>query len=183
MSGLPLIQPENATGEAAALLEEVQQALGLTPNLAKAMANSPAALKGFLDLRRALRGGGLPVPVQESIALLVAQHTGCDYGLSWHTYTGTRLAGLSRHQAHRARRGEAEDPFTEAALSLTRSLMHHRGALTDAELAAARGGGLSGAQITEVVAQVALNILTTYFGRTARVCVDWPLVRHDETRA
>ncbi|MGY5634281.1 hypothetical protein ACW7N6_38740 [Streptomyces sp. UC1A3] len=62
MSGLPLIQPENATGEAAALLEEVQQALGLTPNLAKAMANSPAALKGFLDLRRALRGEASPYP-------------------------------------------------------------------------------------------------------------------------
>ncbi|MDV6291169.1 hypothetical protein R2F25_37680 [Streptomyces sp. UP1A-1] len=183
MSGLPLIQPENATGEAAALLEEVQQALGLTPNLAKAMANSPAALKGFLDLRRALRGEASPYPSRRASRCWSHSTPAATTACPGTPTPAPGWLGLSRHQAHRARRGEAEDPFTEAALSLTRSLMHHRGALTDAELAAARGGGLSGAQITEVVAHVALNILTTYFGRTARVCVDWPLVRHDETRA
>ncbi|WP_217139695.1 carboxymuconolactone decarboxylase family protein [Streptomyces sp. AC627_RSS907] len=183
MSGLPLVQPENASGEAAALLDATQQALGLTPNLAKAMANSPAALRGFLDLRRALGAGEVPAPVRESIALLVAQEHGCDYCLSWHTYTGTRLLGLSRDQTRRAREGEAEDPVTAAALSLSRSLVRRQGALTDTELAAARGSGLTGGQITEVVAHVALNILTTYVARTARVAVDWPLVRHDEARA
>ncbi|MFE2053579.1 carboxymuconolactone decarboxylase family protein [Streptomyces sp. NPDC059459] len=183
MSGLPLIQPENATGEAAALLQAVQHTLGLTPNLAKAMANSPAALGGFLGLRHALAAGTLPAAVQESIALLVAQENACDYGLSWHTYTGTRVAGLSHHQAHRARRGEAEDPLTGAALALTRSLIRRQGEVSDTELAAARRGGLSGGQITEIVAHLALNTLTTYLGRAARVRVDWPLVRHDEAPA
>lgn len=181
MSGLPLIQPENATGEAAALLEAAQHALGLTPNLTKAMAHSPAALRGFLDLRRALGTGTLPAAAQESIALLVAQENGCDYGLSWHTYTGTKVAGLSHHQAHRARRAKAQDPLTGAALLLTRALIRHRGTLSDTELAATRGSGLSGGQITEIVAHLALNTLTTYVGKTARVSVDWPLVRHDDT--
>lgn len=181
MSGLPLIQPETATGEAAALLDSVQHALGLTPNLAKAMGNSPSALKGFLKLRRALGTGSLPAAAQEGIALLVAQKNGCDYCLSWHTYTGTKLAGLSREQARRARGGEAADPVTAAALSLTRSLMDHHGTVEEAELTCARKN-LTDSQITEVVAHVALNVFTTYFGKTARIAIDWPLVRHDDLR-
>ncbi|NEB08146.1 carboxymuconolactone decarboxylase family protein [Streptomyces coelicoflavus] len=144
------------------------------------MANSPAALRGFLELRRALGAGSLPEAAREGIALLVAQENGCDYGLSWHTYTGTKLAGLSGEQVRRARGGEAEDPTTAAVLSLTRSLMSRRGTVSDTELAAARGSGLTGGQITEVVAHVALNVFTTYLGKTARIAVDWPLVRHDD---
>lgn len=50
MSRLPLIVPEQATGEAKALLERVDKTLGLVPNMTKVMANSPALLDGYLAL-------------------------------------------------------------------------------------------------------------------------------------
>jgi alkylhydroperoxidase family enzyme len=64
------IEPEDATGEAAELLAIVREELGLGPT-------------------RALRGGVLPVETRERIALLVAQESGSDYGLSAHTFIGT----------------------------------------------------------------------------------------------
>jgi AhpD family alkylhydroperoxidase len=98
-------------------------------------------LRGYLAFADALRGGSLPWAVREQIALLVAQETGCDYSLSAHSYTGTRLAGLSRADAARARKGQASEPQAAAALAFAVTLLRRHGRVTDAELAAARGGG------------------------------------------
>jgi len=178
MTGLPLIHPETADGETADLLAATQHVLGITPNLARALANSPAALRAFLGMSGALAGGSLPWAARERIALLVAQETGCDYGLSAHAYIGTRLAGLSQAEVTAARKGRASEPLAAAALALAAALLRGQGQVADAKLAAARGGGLSEGHLAEVIAHVALGIFTSYFANAARVTIDWPLVRH-----
>jgi AhpD family alkylhydroperoxidase len=120
--------------------------------------------------------------VRERIVLLVAQETRCDYGLSAHTFTGTRLAGLSDAETARARSGEASEPLAAAALAFAAVMLRGDGGVTDAELVAARGGGLSDGQLAEVVAHVALGLFTSYFATAARLAVDWPLVRHTSVR-
>lgn len=177
--GFALIEPETASGEAADLLAASQQLLGVTSNLARALANSPAVLRAYLGFSGALRTGSLPPALREQIALLVAQETGCDYSLSAHTYTGTRLAGLSPADAAAARTGRAGNPRAAAALAFAAALLRGRGRLTDGELAAARAGGLSDSQLAEVVAHVALGLFTSYFVNAGRVAIDWPLTRHD----
>jgi uncharacterized peroxidase-related enzyme len=178
MTGLSLIQPEDASGETADLLAVTQQVLGITPNLAKALANSPAALRAYLGFAGALRGGSLSPAVREQIALLVAQQAGCDYGLSAHTYAATRVAGLSQAEATLAREGQASQPLAGAALAFAVALLRSGGRVTDGDLSAARCGGLSDAQLAEVAAHVALGLFTCYFANAARIPVDWPLVRH-----
>src|SRR3954469_5171586 len=56
MSRLPQIDPDTATGAAQDLLTGVQKPLGVTPNMTKVMANSPALLRGYLGLAGALDG-------------------------------------------------------------------------------------------------------------------------------
>ena len=56
MSRIPQIEPATATGVAADLLAQVHQAFGVTPNMTKVMANSPALLEGYLALLSALEG-------------------------------------------------------------------------------------------------------------------------------
>ena len=46
--------------KAKALLEGVQKKLGMTPNLMRTMANSPAVLEAYLGLGSALGKGTLP---------------------------------------------------------------------------------------------------------------------------
>ncbi|MFI6323964.1 carboxymuconolactone decarboxylase family protein [Nonomuraea sp. NPDC050556] len=178
MFGLPPIQPETATDQAAELLADVHRFLGVTPNLALAMANSPAVLKAYLDSAGALRGGELPESIRARIAVLVAQENRCDYGLSAHIHIGTKVTGLTREEMADAREGRASDARASAALALATALLRGRGAVTDADLAVA-GAHLTHGEIAEVVANVALNIFTTYLGKAGRVAVDWPLVRHD----
>ncbi|MEV0176104.1 carboxymuconolactone decarboxylase family protein [Streptomyces sp. NPDC050803] len=178
MSRLPLIQPETATGAAADLLAGVQKALGVTPNMTKAMANSPAVLKAYLDFSGALSGGALSAAVRERIALLVAQENGCDYCLSAHTYIATNIAGLDADEADRARTGHASEPKAEAALAFATAVVRAKGGVEDSDLKTAREAGLSDGDIAEVVAHVALNVFTNYLNKTADTDIDWPVVRH-----
>ncbi|MET7532766.1 GNAT family N-acetyltransferase [Streptomyces goshikiensis] len=178
---LHTVEPEIATGETAALFTATHRALGVIPNLARVMANSPAVLKGYLGVVTTLSAEGtLPAGVRESIALLVAQENGSDYCLSVHAFRGTRTAGLSAAEATRARRGKADDPWAAAVLELAAVTVRARGAVADEQLAAARRAGLSDGQIVEVIAHVALNVFTNYLATAARVAVDWPLVRHTD---
>ena len=92
MSKLPQVDPATATGPAKLLLTEVQESLGVTPNMTKVMANSPALLSGYLGLAGALDKGVLPAGVRERLALATAEYNGCGYCLSAHTYIGANIA-------------------------------------------------------------------------------------------
>lgn len=43
-------------------------------------------------------------------------------------------------------------------------------------------GGRSDGQTVEVTADVALNVFTSYLATAARVDIDWPLVRHTDSK-
>ncbi|WP_327358370.1 carboxymuconolactone decarboxylase family protein [Streptomyces sp. NBC_01304] len=173
MNGLPLIDPETATGETAELLALAQSACGLTPNLSRAMANNPAVLRGYLDFGLALRERGcLPDAVRRRVDLFVAQHHSCEYVLSAHTYVGTKVSGLSEEEAERARRGESGDPQAAAALALTAALL--KGGEPEP------GMGIEPAHVVEIVAEVALATLLVHLADAGQVPVDWPLVRPDD---
>src|SRR5258707_7778791 len=87
------VQPADATGKAKQLLDAVQAKLGLTPNLMKTLATSPAALEAYLNFGAALAGGGFDARLREQIAVAVAQANSCEYCLAAHTALG-QLAGL-----------------------------------------------------------------------------------------
>ncbi|MFC4376954.1 carboxymuconolactone decarboxylase family protein [Nocardia halotolerans] len=177
MSRLPLIQPDTATGRAAELLGDVQQALGVTPNMTKAMANSPAVLAGYLGLSGALGGGALDAATRERIALLVAQENGCDYCLSAHSYIGANIAELAADDISDSRRGASSNPKTQAVLTFAAAVVRSRGEVTEVELKAARAAGLTDGEIVEVVAGVALNVFTNYLNKVVDTDIDWPIVR------
>lgn len=176
MTTFAAVQPENATGPAAGLLEQVQTALGVTPNMTKVMANSPGLLRSYLALADAVARGRLSGPVRERLAIATAQLNGCEYCLSAHTYFGATAAKLSAEELDSARRGRSQDPHVEALLTLSNAIAANAGDVDDADLAAARLGGVTEEEIGELVANLALNILTNYFNVLAKVENDWPVV-------
>lgn len=181
MSRISAVEPPTA-GEARALLDGVQQSLGLTPNLYRVVAHSPAALAGVLDLTRALAGGRLGARLREQIALAVAQANACDYCLSAHTALGKGVK-LSDLEMALAREGRASDPRANAALRFATAVVERRGAIDDSDLAEVRRAGLDDAQIVEIVANIALNVFTNYVNKVANTEIDFPVVRADAPRA
>ena len=182
MSRIPTIDPSQATGKSRELLDGVKAKLGMTPNLMRAMANSPAVLEAYLQFSGALGGGELPVKTREQIALAVAQANSCEYCLSAHAAIG-KSVGLTPEQIRDARTGTASDPKSHAILKLTSQLIEKRGFVSDEDLGAARDAGVNEAEIAEVVANAALSIFTNYFNHVAETEIDFPVAEKLETVA
>jgi uncharacterized peroxidase-related enzyme len=175
MPRLTVVDPEQAEGRAKKLLDQVQQALGATPNMMRAMAESPAVLDAYLSFSGALGRGSLSAGVREQLALLTAAENSCGYCAAAHTVLGGR-AGVSDADLSAAITGEASDPRTAATLRLARAIIAERGFVSDEDLADARAAGLTDGEIGEVVGNVALNVFTNYFNSVGRTELDFPAV-------
>ncbi len=169
------VNPEAVDAKTAATLHAVKRKLGALPNIFTTFARSPAALHSYVQLNEALAGGRLTPRQREQIALAIAQENACQYCLSAHAAIG-RGTGLGDEDVERARRGTASDAtdrrITQFALEVARS----RAEISDEDLAAARQAGLDDGLIVEIIAHVALNVLTNYLNKVAGTEIDFPVV-------
>lgn len=175
MSRIEPINYEQSTGKAKELLDAVNAKLGITPNMMKTMANSPAVLDAYLKFSDALAHGTLNAKVREQIALTTAEINGCGYCASAHTAIG-KMVGLDEAAILAAREASSADAKTEAALKFARALAVNRGQVSDADLQAIKAAGYTDGEIGEIVGAVALNVFTNYFNETAETTVDFPAI-------
>lgn len=176
MSRLTIPTPDAAPASSHALLDGVKAQIGSIPNLFRVTAHSPAALEGYLAFSKALNRTLTPAR-REQIALAVAEVNGCDYCLSAHSYFGAQFAKLSEAEIALNRSGRATDAHTDAILNFARAVTLARGKVSDAELAAVRNAGASEAEIIDIVANVALNVLTNFINNVAETDIDFPVAR------
>ena len=158
------------------LLEAVKKQLGVVPNMFRLVANSPAALEGYLGLSGALSKGTLPAATRERIALAVAEINGCNYCLSAHTYLGKNLAKLDDAEISANRNGASTDPKADAAVRFAVKVVRARGHVSDDDVHAVRSAGYDDAQVIEIVLHVALNTWTNYINMVAETDIDFPIV-------
>lgn len=179
MSRLASIDPSTATGKSKELLDAVKGKLGLVPNMTKVMANSPAVLAGYLGLSGALGNGLLDAKTRERLALVTAQQNHCDYCLSAHSAIG-KMVGLKPEEILESREGRGGSDRTTAALTFARRVLESKGQIRDADVAAVRAAGYSDGEVAEIIAHVALNVLTNYFNIATGVDIDFPRVSSAE---
>jgi uncharacterized peroxidase-related enzyme len=175
MSRLAIPAREDAPANAQPLLDAVEKQLGVVPNLFRLVSTSPAALEGYLGLNAAL-GRTLDAKTRERIAIAIAQANGCDYCLSAHSYLGLNLAKIDEREIALNRSGHSGDAKADAAVVFARQVLAARGKVSDADIAAVRFAGFSEAQVIEIVASVALNVLTNYINNIAETDIDFPVV-------
>jgi uncharacterized peroxidase-related enzyme len=182
MARLPIQNVESATGSNKDIFAALQKGLGMVPNMAKVMANSPSVLQGYAQFSGALGHGKLSAQIREQIALLTAESNACTYCLSAHSALG-KLAGLNQAQIDGARNLESSDPRTFAALKFAKAVIDLRGGVGESDVRAVRTAGFSDAEIAEIVAAVAINVFTNFFNRAFDVDVDFPRVEAREHAA
>lgn len=175
MSRLIAVDPAEATGKAKDLLDAVQEKLGLTPNMMRTMANSPAVLEAYLNFNNTLAAGSLSSRLREQIALVVAETNGCEYCLSAHTAIG-KMVGLGIDDILASRHSTSTNPKVEAALKFARRILARLGDVSDNDLGQVRHAGYTEGEIAEIIANVALNVFTNYFNQVAQTEIDFPRV-------
>lgn len=158
------------------MLEAVNRQFGIVPNLFRLVANSPAALEGYLSLSGALGKGSLPAQTRERIALAVAEINRCSYCLSAHTYLGKNVAKLDDAEILANRRGGSHDAHADAAVRFAAQVARERGHVEADAVRAVKAAGYDDAQIIEIVQHVALNVWTNYINSVAATDIDFPEV-------
>jgi uncharacterized peroxidase-related enzyme len=132
-------------------------------------------LQGVLGLNGAL-DGALDVKTRERIALAVAQMNGCDYCLSAHSYLALNLAKLDGAEITLNRHGSSADAKANAAVAFAARVALQRGKVSEADVQAVQAAGYGDAQILEIIAVTAENVLTNLFNNAVQTEIDFPVV-------
>ena len=169
------IDTQHVSSASQALLGQIHQAFGATPNMFKAVSNSPAALQSMWAAFGALGKGTIGAKLGEQIAVAIANRNRCEYCLAAHTVLGQK-AGATFSEISAAQVGESADPKTAAALAFALKVVEQRAQLTDADVSSLRQAGFGDEQIVEILAHVALNLFTNYINVALDVPVDFPKV-------
>jgi len=175
MPRLQPVDPDNAGDKAKELLDRIQAKLGMTPNIMRTMANSPAVLQAYLGFSEALAKGALSSKLREQIALTVGEVNGCTYCLAAHSAIG-RSVGLSDESILDSRRSDSTNKKDRVALQFARRLVDNRGVVDDSEVSGLKEAGYNDGEIAEIVANVTHNIFTNYFNHVADPEIDFPKV-------
>jgi uncharacterized peroxidase-related enzyme len=174
----PTIRPVDASNTPVAsepTLAALKTKFGGVPKMFSTFAHSPAALEAVAGYFTAMGKAALSPRTQEAIALAVADLNRCTYCLSAHTALA-KGHGVSSDEASGFRSGQSKDPREKAILDLALAIARTRGADVGPQLAQARRAGLTDAELVEVVAAVAQNVLTNYLNVVAATEVDFPRV-------
>ncbi len=175
MSRIPTPESiEAAPAAARPLLEAVKAQLGKVPNMHRLIANSPASLDGYLAFSGALGKGELAPSTRHKIALAVANVNGCDYCDSAHSFISSVMMKAQDDEIGLNRTGRSADPKADAAIVLARKITVSRGAVSVADIEAARAAGLSDSVLVEIVAQVTANVFTNYINEVFKTEIDFP---------
>lgn len=173
---------ETAPASSSAMLSQVQQKLGMVPNLYAALGNSPAALQVTLQNGAAQEHSALSPAFREKIALAVAESNSCDYCLSAHTTIG-KMNGLSDSETLEARRGLSSDPREQAGLQFAIQINELRGNTTEAQLQTLRDHNYTDQEILDIATNVIININTNYMNHIIGTVVDFPAAPSLQTTA
>lgn len=153
---------ESAPDDAREPLDGALGTYGMVPNLYAKMAESPALLRGYLDLAAHFSRCGLGPVEQQVVLLTVSRVNGCGYCVGAHSV----LADMGGVPADVTDAIRNDLPIADARLEALRQfaarLAKSRGWVSDAAIANFVDAGFSRADVLNVVLGVGLKTLSNY---------------------
>jgi AhpD family alkylhydroperoxidase len=155
-------------------LEQLQQAFGVIPNVAAAIANSPKLINSLVGVFQQVHSSSLTEQEIQIVLLTDAVANSCTYAVAFHTALALQQ-GVSSEETGAIREKRVPTDKRFAALSiLAKTLIEKRGHLSDQELDSFIAAGFTKEQILEVIAIVAASTITNYAGTIANPPLEDP---------
>lgn len=155
------------------LLEAATRSLGFMPSLYAGLAESPTALKAYLDAAATFGAGTLSATEQQIVYLAVSVENGCEFCVAAHSFIARRIVKVADEvvDALRAKR-PLTDPKLGALADFTRQVVRERGWVPTHAVDAVLTHGYTRAQVLEVVVGVAAKTLSNYANHLLGTPVD-----------
>jgi uncharacterized peroxidase-related enzyme len=163
---------ESAPESAKPALQKLQDSVGIIPNLAGAMSESPTLIEAFVTLRGIYQSGSFSPVEREVISISNAVANQCSWCVAAHS-TFAQKANTPPDVLQALRAGQSPaDPHLKALSEFARKMTITRGQLSDADLQGFLAVGYSKAQALEVIVGVAVSVLANYANHLADVPLD-----------
>lgn len=163
---------ETAPEESRFALAGVKSKFGFVPNLMGMLADSPAALGGYLGIGEQFDKSSFTPAERHVVLLAVSFENACDYCMAAHSV----VAGMSRVPAAAIEAlrtgGQLPDARLEALTRFTRAVVRQRGRVSESGVEAFLAAGFNRAQVLEVVLGVAMKTLSNYANHLAETPLD-----------
>ena len=160
--------PESAPEMAGDALRTLQAAVGVIPNLAATMAESPALLNGFLALREQYAQTAFSPGEVQVLSLTAAYENDCAWCVAFHSAMAVK-EGVDRDAVESLRQGAAPaDPRLAALSHFARAMVRNRGGVDRDALQAFFEAGYSKRQALDVVMGTAFSLMANYASHLTR---------------
>ena len=177
MYDFKLVTPDNADELAKPILADVKAKYGMVPNFFGALGIDGASLTAFLAMQEnAVKLTSLSKKAQELIALAVGNENGCHYCVSGHTFSATKMAGLTKEACVQAQKGLSDDAKEQAIINVALEIVRNRGKVSAETLAAAKNAGITEAEIVQITLFTAMNSFTNWVNNIVDPAIDFPAV-------
>lgn len=178
MTAFKIHTPETAPEKSRELLQAVHAKMGFVPNVIGELADSPAALKGYLELSDAARSGVLSPVEREIVHMSVSWLNDCGYCVAAHSMMAEK-SGVAKDVIEALRHDKPlADVRHEALRQFTRIVMKKMGRPDQVDMDAFFAAGWMPAHVMEVVLNISLATLTNYTNHIARTPLDKPFEAH-----
>lgn len=164
MSAYPIHTVETAPDESREQLKNVQSLLGMVPNLAAGMAESPTLFKSFFTVRGIYEKGTFSSAEVHALSLVNAVENGCGWCVAFHSTIGLKV-GLPEKAVQGLRGGGSSgDSRIDALTGFSLAMIRKRGSISPEDLQSFYAAGFSKAQALEVVLGIAFSTMANYAG-------------------
>ena len=172
MTTFKIHTPESAPEKSRPILKEVQSKMGFVPNMVGELAESPAALKAWVDMRQTAEGGALSLPERRLVRMTVSYLNDSPYCIAAGTTFGEK-DGIPRDVLESLRNDKPlKDAKHEQLRQFTRSVMKRMGRPDKQEIDAFIKAGYTPAHILEVMMNISLAQMGNYVSFIAQPPLD-----------
>jgi AhpD family alkylhydroperoxidase len=155
-------------------LQQLQSAFGMIPNIAGAMATSPALINSLVGLFGNVHGGSFTEAQIQIVLLTDAVTNACTWAVAFHTALALK-EGIDPADVQAIREGRLPKDGKFAALSaLAKTMIGKRGRLNDEDVDRFLAAGFERDHLLEVIAAVAASTITNYTGSVTKPPLDAP---------
>lgn len=176
--------PGSAPAASRPLLEGAVRQLGFLPALYAGLAESPAALKVYLDTSQSFAGSSLSAVEQQVVLLAVSVANGCEFCVAAHSFIARNMVKAPSPVVDSLRAGgRLPDARLHALAEFTRKVVADRGWVADTAVEEFLATGFTRAQVLDVVVGVSLKTLSNYANHLMKTPTNAELASETWTRS
>jgi alkylhydroperoxidase family enzyme len=178
VTSFPVHTIDSAPERSKPALLQLQSAFGMIPNIAGAIASSPALINSLVGLFGNVHGGSFTEAQVQIILLTDAVTNGSTWAVAFHTALALK-EGIDPADVQAIREGRLPKDSKFAALSgLAKAMIEKRGHLGDEDIDRFLAAGFGKGHLLEVIVAVAASTITNYAGSITKPPLEAPFQEH-----